>query len=168
MVSVGLTFGMAALLIGGGATLFMDLWAALQKRLLGVPSLNYALVGRWIGHLCLGKFAHENIAAAPAIHGETALGWVAHYAIGIVFAAVLLAICGLEWAHSPTAGPALLVGIGSVAAPFLILQPGMGAGIAASKTSQPNVSRLRSLAAHTSFGIGLYVSALIVASLLPA
>ena len=49
-MSVDLTFGMAAVLIGGGATLFMDLWAALQNRLLGVPSLNYALVGRWIGH----------------------------------------------------------------------------------------------------------------------
>ena len=124
-MSVDLTFGMAAVLIGGGATLFMDLWAALQNRLLGVPSLNYALVGRWIGHLWLGRFSHENIAAAPPTRGETALRWFAHYAIGVVFATMLLAVWGIEWARNPTPGPALLVGVVTVSAPFLILQPAM-------------------------------------------
>ena len=38
---------------------------------------------------------------------------------------------------APTFLPALLVGIGTVAAPFFILQPGMGAGIAASRTPNP-------------------------------
>ncbi len=88
-MSAALTFGLATLLIGTGATLFMDLWAALQKRILGVPSLNYALVGRWIGHLWFGRFSHNNIAGAPPIRGEAALGWFAHYAIGVAFAALL-------------------------------------------------------------------------------
>jgi Protein of unknown function (DUF2938) len=167
-MSVDLTFGTAALLIGGGATLFMDFWAALQKRLLGIPSLNYALVGRWIGHLWLGRFSHENIAAARPTRGETALGWFAHYAIGVVFAAMLLAVWGIEWARNPTPGPALLVGVATVAAPLFILQPAMGAGIAARKTPRPNVSRFRSLVAHVSFGIGLYLAALSVALLFPA
>lgn len=161
------TFGATALLIGGGATLFMDLWAALQKRLFGVSPANYPLVGRWIGHLSRGRFSHENIAAAPPIRGEIALGWLAHYATGVIYAAMLLAVWGTEWARSPTPGPALLVGVATVAAPFLILQPGMGAGIAARKTPHPNALRLRSLAAHTSFGIGLYVAGLIAAALLP-
>jgi hypothetical protein len=162
-----LTFGLAALLIGGGATLFMDLWAALQKRVLGVQPLDYALVGRWIGHLRRGRFTHGNIAAEPPIQGEAVLGWFAHYAIGVAFAALLLAIWGPEWARSPTPGPALLVGVMTIAAPFLILQPGMGAGIAARKTPRPNIARLRSLVAHISFGIGLYVAALVAATLLP-
>lgn len=33
---------------GIGATLIMDIWSLLQKYLLKVPPLNYALVGRWI------------------------------------------------------------------------------------------------------------------------
>jgi len=160
-------FVVPTLLIGAGATLFMDLWAAVQGRLLGIPSLNYALVGRWLGHLWLGRFAHDNIAAAAPIRGEKALGWFAHYAIGVLFAAMLLAVWGLEWARHPTPGPALLVGVMTVAAPFLILQPGMGAGIAARKTPQPHVARLRSLVAHVSFGIGLYAAALAVSVLLP-
>jgi hypothetical protein len=139
----------------------------LQTRLLGVRPLNYALVGRWIGHLWRGRLSHESIAAAPAIRGEAALGWLAHYAVGVAFAGLLLALWGVEWAHEPTPGPAILVGVATVAAPFLILQPGMGAGIAARKTPRPNVARLRSLATHISFGIGLYVAALVVAPLLP-
>jgi hypothetical protein len=166
-MNAALSFGIAALLIGAGATLFMDMLAALQKRLLGVRPLNYALVGRWIGHLWRGRFSHESIAAAPAIRGEAALGWLTHYAVGVAFAGLLLALWGVEWAHEPTPGPAILLGIATVAAPFLILQPGMGAGIAARKTPRPNIARLRSLATHISFGIGLYVAALIVAPLLP-
>jgi hypothetical protein len=166
-MSVVLTFALTALLIGGGATLLMDMWAAVQKHLFGVPPLNYALLGRWMGHLRLGRFTHDNITAARPIRGEAALGWFAHYAAGVVFAAVLLAVWGIEWAHDPTPGPALLVGVATIAAPFLLLQPGMGAGIAARRTPRPNVSRLRSLIAHISFGIGLYASALISASVLP-
>jgi hypothetical protein len=41
------------------------------------------------------------------------------------------------------------------------MQPGMGAGIAASKTPNPNVARLRSIVTHTVYGIGLYGSALL-------
>jgi hypothetical protein len=44
-------------------------------------------------------------------------------------------------------------------------QPGLGAGIAASKTPKPNVARLRSLMAHAVFGLGLYLSALVSALL---
>jgi hypothetical protein len=46
-----------------------------------------------------------------------------------------------------------------------MMQPGMGAGIAASKTPNPNAARLRSILAHTAFGIGLYGSALLSALL---
>lgn len=151
----------------GGATFFMDLWAVLQKRIFGVPPLDYALVGRWIGHLWRGHARHASIAAAPSIRREAALGWLAHCAAGVLFAALLLAVCGLGWAREPTPGPALLVGVAALAAPFLILQPGMGAGIAARKAARPNISRFRSLVAHVSFGIGLYAAARITATLLP-
>ncbi len=62
----------------------------------------------------------------------------------------------------PTLGPALLVGVGTVAAPFLLMQPGMGAGIAASRTPRPNAARLQSLATHAVFGAGLYAAALVL------
>src|SRR5450830_2115852 len=152
------------LAIGIGATAVMDLWAAALKRYWCLPSLNYAMLGRWIGHLPRGVFTHASIAQAAPVRDETVLGWTAHYAIGVLFAAILLALVGEDWAAQPTLAPALLMGVFSVAAPFLILQPGMGAGIAASKTPHPSAARLRSLMAHTVFGIGLYLAALLWAT----
>ena len=148
----------STLLVGVGATAVMDLWAIARKRLLGVAPPNYGLVGRWIAHMPHGRFRHDAIAAAQPMHGERLIGWTAHYLIGIAFAAVLPAIWGLEWFHQPTIGPALIVGISTVAAPFLVMQPGMGAGFAASRTPRPAAARLQSLATHAIFGLGLYMA----------
>ena len=57
----------------------------------------------------------------------------------------------------------MLIGLGTIVAPWFILQPGMGAGIAASKTPDPRAARLRNLATHTVYGIGLFVSAVALA-----
>jgi DUF2938 family protein len=159
-------YSMYALLIGAGATLMMDLWGIVRTRLLRVPAMNYGLVGRWLAYLPRGQFRHTPIAASSPVRGELLIGWTAHYAIGIAFAAILLAIFGLDWACRPTLGPALLVGIGSVAAPFLLMQPGMGAGIAASRTPNPLAARFNSLLTHTIFGLGLYLTARVTGSFL--
>ena len=151
-------FLLHALLIGLGATAIMDLWAAARKSLLNAPSPDYGLVGRWLAYLPRGCFRHNPITASPPMKGECLIGWTAHYLTGVAFATVLLAIWGIDWTCRPTVGPALTVGIASVLAPFLLMQPGMGAGIAASRTPRPVVARLRSLLTHGVFGIGLYVA----------
>jgi hypothetical protein len=156
-----------ALIIGTGATAIMDLWLALLRRW-RVPSLDYALLGRWIGHIPGGRFRHENISSAAPIRHERIIGWSAHYGIGIVFATLLLVIWGPGWLENPTPGPALIVSTCTLAAPFLVMQPAMGAGIAASKTPRPHVARLRSLITHTVYGVGLYVSAWLWALMSPA
>ena len=163
-MSEGLEFVIRAALIGIGATVVLDLWAAFLKSVLGGPSTNWGMVGRWFGHFRRGCFVHDNIAEAPPVRGELMIGWGAHYAIGIVFSALLLAIWGLGWARHPTPLPALIVGLFTLVAPFFVMQPAMGAGIAASNTPNPNVARLRSIAAHMVFGIGLYGSALLFAA----
>lgn len=145
--------------IGVGATAIMDLWGLLRKSLFGAPGLDYRLVGRWIAHMPQGRFRHDAITAAPAKRGERLIGWTVHYATGIAFAGLLVGLFGAEWTARPTPGPALGVGIGTVIAPFFLMQPGMGAGIAASRTPRPNAARLQSLLTHAVFGLGLYVSA---------
>lgn len=145
-----------ALVIGLAATALMDLWAIVRKHLLGTAAPNYAMVGRWLGNMPAGRFRHDSILAAPAVPGERLVGWTAHYLIGIAFAALLLCIWGLEWVQRPTLAPALVVGIGTVAMPFLVMQPGMGAGIAARRTPRPQAARLQSLVTHLVFGLGLY------------
>jgi hypothetical protein len=146
-----------AILIGAGATAFLDFTSVLRARLFSAPPPNYALVGRWLAHAARGRVLHDAIAKSPPVQGEGAIGWTAHYVIGIAFAGALL-IVWPDWASEPTLVPAMVVGIGSVLAPFLIMQPGMGAGLAASRTPDPNEARLRSLVTHALFGAGLYVA----------
>ena len=153
------------LVIGAGATAVTDLWAIVRKRLLGIPPPDYGLVGRWLAYLPRGRFRHDPIAATAPVPGERLIGWIGHYLIGIAFAALLLAIWGLEWARHPTIVPALVVGIGTVAAPFLLMQPGMGAGIAASRTPRPAAARLQSIVTHGIFGLGLYAAGWVTSGL---
>jgi hypothetical protein len=146
-----------AILIGAGATAFMDVASVLRTRLLGTPFPDYALVGRWIAHAAGGRMFHDAIAKSTPVKGEAPIGWVAHYGIGVGYAALLLVIWP-DWAGQPTLMHAMLIGVGTVLAPFLIMQPGMGAGFFASRTPDPNAVRLRSLITHAIFGVGLYAA----------
>ena len=149
-------------LIGIGATVVMDVWLTLLKRM-GVQTLNFAFIGRWVGHLFRGKFAHTSIGKAQPIPGELTLGWLTHYATGIAFAGLLVAIYGISWTRAPSLVPAVLVGMSTVVAPLFVMQPAMGSGFAASKTPTPLQNCFRSLVNHTVFGLGLYLSAALIA-----
>lgn len=149
-------------LIGIGATAVMDIWLLLLKRL-GAPTLNFAFVGRWVGHWRRGQWAHDAIAKAAPVRNELALGWLVHYLAGIAFAGLLVGIAGLAWTRNPSLLPAFAVGIGTVAAPWLLMQPAMGAGIASSRTPTPAQNCARSLANHAVFGLGLYLAANLIA-----
>lgn len=144
--------------IGIGATATMDVWLALLKRM-NVPTLDFALLGRWVGHWRRGRWMHDAISQAEPLQGEVALGWLVHYAVGIAFAGLLVGIYGIDWTRSPSLAPGLIVGMATVLAPWLLMQPAMGAGIAASRTPAPVRNCLRSLANHSVFGAGLYLSA---------
>lgn len=147
--------------VGCGATLIMDIWLIFLKQC-GVPTLNFAFIGRWGGHVFRGKFAHASIAKAAPISGELLLGWLIHYAVGIVFAGLLISVCGIAWIATPSLTPALLIGVSTVLIPLLVMQPAMGLGIAASKTPAPFKSCIRSVVNHTIFGLGLFLSASVI------
>ncbi|RFD25123.1 hypothetical protein CER19_23750 [Pseudomonas sp. GL93] len=149
-------------LLGAGATAVMDMWMLLMKAL-GVPTLNFAFVGRWVGHACQGRFVHASIGQASSVRGEVALGWVAHYVTGVVFAITLVWVEGIAWLQAPTILPALILGVVTVAVPLLLIQPAMGAGFASSKTAAPGKNCLRSVINHGVFGLGLYLAARLIA-----
>lgn len=156
------TTALSIIAIGSGATLVMDAWLVVLRRL-GVRTASFGLIGRWVAHTFRGRWVHASIAKAEPVKGEEALGWGVHYAIGIVFAALLVSITGTEWIQAPTAAPAILFGVISVAAPLLVMQPAMGSGFLAMRTPTPFTNCLRSLVNHGVFGAGLYVAALAVA-----
>lgn len=150
-----------AIAIGIGATLMMDLWNLFLKRALGVPSLNYCLLGRWVRHMQRGTFRHASIAAAAPMPRECMVGWMAHYSIGVTLAVVFVLFSRGDWLAHPTLLPALLYGIGTVVFPFFVMQPSLGLGVASSRAPHPMRARLKSLATHLVFGLGLYCAALV-------
>ena len=151
----------SAILIGLGATLTTDLWALFLKRVFKIATPNYCLVGRWLRYMPEGIFKHSNIASTPKKSAECAVGWVAHYMIGIMFAIAFVGLAGANWLQHPTLLPATVFGVVTVSIPFFIMQPAFGLGLAASKTANPTQAKLRSLMNHTSFGIGLYLFGLL-------
>ncbi len=157
---------LSVVLLGAGATLTFDLTATLLKVVFKVPPSNICLVGRWIGHMPEGAFTHASISNAPRKRWECAIGWTAHYLIGTAFALAFVAVVGSSWLERPTPVPALLFGIVTVLAPFLIMQPSMGLGVAASRTPNPGLARMRSLLNHFAFGIGLYLTAMLTREIL--
>lgn len=156
----------SASLMGLGATLTFDLWGLFLKRAFKIMPSNICLVGRWLRYMPAGIFKHSNIGSTPPKSAECTIGWMAHYTIGMTFAGAFVAIAGPDWLQHPTSIPAIIFGVVTVLAPFFILQPSFGLGFAASKTPNPTQARLRSLMNHAAFGVGLYLSGVLVNGLL--
>jgi hypothetical protein len=150
------------ILIGVIATLGMDIWAAIVKHVLRLPTADWALVGRWFGHMPRGVFVHRPVADSDAISNELTIGRIAHYATGIVYGLAYLSIIQILFSSGPMLTSALAFGLLTLAAPWLIMQPGMGAGIFASRTPRPSLMRLVNLSMHLVFGVSLYIAWLLI------
>jgi hypothetical protein len=159
-MNIEFVYVLIAIAVGVGATLVMDMWSIFLKHGFNIPSPNYCFVGRWLRYMPEGIFRHRNIAAAPQKPAECTVGWIAHYAIGVIFALALVLLAPPQWLQEPTVLPAMILGLATVAIPLFVMQPSFGLGIAASKTPNPTQARLRSLMNHAAFGFGLYISAL--------
>jgi hypothetical protein len=149
-------------LLGIGANVLFDLWQRALARATGQPAPNWAPIGRWFWHLRDGRVLHDDIGkAAPYAH-ERALGWVGHYVVGVAYGVIFALIVGAGWLAAPTLLPAWIFGLVTVGFGWFLLQPGLGLGWAASRTPDPTKVRLLNLAGHTVFGVGLWLTALVI------
>ncbi len=90
------------IVIGIVATLVMDIWQRLLQTIAGVPPARWDLIGRWVAGFPRGVFVHQSIAAANSVRGELALGWAFHYATGIAWAALYVAVVRFGLNSGPT------------------------------------------------------------------
>ncbi|MEZ4869493.1 MAG: DUF2938 domain-containing protein [Caldilineaceae bacterium] len=157
-----LLISIKTILIGLGATLTFDLWALLLKYAFNIAPSDICVVGRWICYMPAGIFRHANLRTATLRSSECLIGWSAHYLIGTMFAITFVTLVGENWLHQPKLLPALLFGVVTVLAPFLIMHPAFGLGLAAAKSPNPTQARVRSLMNHAAFGCGLYLFGLLV------
>ncbi len=151
------------ILIGIGGTLVLDIYAGLLAKFFDLPATNWRLVGRWVGHMKSGQFYQPALPKVEKIPGELGIGWVVHYLIGIAYGLILMVSVNTQWLDLPTILPTLLVSWFGIVAPFFIMMPGMGAGMAGAKTPNPPVTRIKSFVGHTIFGLGMFLTALVLA-----
>lgn len=159
----GRTMGVSwleVLVVGVIANFITDIYEYGLERGLG-RNRDWHLVGRWIGYLSRGIFAHKDIAKAPAVRSEFALGFVFHYLVGIYFAAIYLIVLAAFIVQPPGLLNGLVFGLLTVLAPWLILFPCLGGGFFAGKSERPNFIRFTGLSVHAVYGLGLYLGTLV-------
>lgn len=144
------------LVLGIFATVAIDLWATFSNKVLGFPRTNWAMVGRWLGHIPKGKFIHNPVASSSPIQNELLVGWVFHYLVGIVYALLYITFVLALLDRVPTLLSAWIFGLLTIISPWFVMQPGLGLGICAIKAVQPNRVRLQNIIIHSIFGIVLY------------
>ncbi|MBO3142239.1 DUF2938 domain-containing protein [Dermatophilus congolensis] len=95
---------------------------------------------------------------AEPVEREHEIGLVAHYVIGVGFALAFVAVRP-GWLNKPTLVPAMTAGLATCAVPWLLMQPAWDMDLAASKVPDPAMARLRTVRAHTMYGLGTWASA---------
>ena len=138
-------FTIQGVLIGVIATMAMDIWAAVVKHSLRLPTADWALVGRWFGHMPRGVFVHRPIADSAPIPNELVIGWVGHYVTGVVYGLAYLYIVQVLLRTGPSLYSALVFGLITLIAPWFVMQPAMGVGVFATKTPRPGLMRIINL-----------------------
>jgi hypothetical protein len=148
------------LLVGVVATVATDLWHLFLQVAAGLPPANWALVGRWAAGFPRGVFIHRPITATTRVRGELAIGWAFHYAIGIAYAAIYLALMTTALESSPTLVTAIAFAVALLVAPWFVMQPALGFGLMAARMPNAVAIRAINVTTHVAFGVGLYLSAL--------
>jgi hypothetical protein len=97
--------------------------------------------------------------AGRAGAGRTCAGLDIPYVIGIAYGLLLVAIWGAGWLRQPGIAELLILALALLVLPYFVMMPGMGMGMAGSRTPKPNVTRLKSVIGHSMFGIGMYLTA---------
>lgn len=157
MVAAGIVMGIAG-------TLAMDVWAYVLTAVFRQPFPNWAMPGRWLAHVFGGRVFHDDIKTAAPVAGERTIGWVFHYAVGVVYGIAFVVLAGRDWLADPAFLPIWLFSLATIAAGWFLLQPGMGLGWAASRTPNPWKVRIMGLMAHTVFAVGMWLAAMAIHS----
>jgi len=150
------------LVIGLLATMLIDIWALALKSVFKLPTTNWAMVGRWVGHLHQGRFVHDSIANAVPIAQERMLGWLTHYVIGLLYGVAYLWLITDILMQTPDLISAVIFSLVLLVAPWFIMQPGLGLGVLAHRVPKPWLIRGITISVHVIFGVGLYLGWMLI------
>jgi Protein of unknown function (DUF2938) len=145
------------LLAGIVATATLDVWQQIYRLAFGTPITDWAMIGRWVGHIPQGQLVQPDIGKAPPIANERILGWIVHYIVGIGYAVVYLLLMRFVVGSPPSFVSALVFGAASVVVTWFFMEPILGAGVLGSKIPGQADAMLHDFTSHLSLGLGLYI-----------
>ena len=152
---MGNGFGLQIVVVGVGACAVFDIWQRIFHRLTAIPPSNWAIVGRWaIGLLTGGQLVARDLELQPNRRNELGVGWLVHYLIAVVYAAIFML---LMRANILAAGFAdgLRFGVFSVVVPWLFFLPCLGKGVMGRLTPNPLLVCALALMMHSIFGVAI-------------
>lgn len=141
--------------VGVLATAVADLWQRALVAGVGLPATDWSKIGRWVAWLPRGVLVHRSITATPRVRGEAAIGWVFHYVVGLVYAALFWVVLRHPATPSSNFIAALVFASVTLAAPWFVLQPALGLGMLARRAPNPTGVRFTTITTHLAFGLGL-------------
>ncbi|EKF72814.1 hypothetical protein A11A3_16777, partial [Alcanivorax hongdengensis A-11-3] len=148
-------------IVGIGSTIALDLWGLLISRLTGRAASDWGLVGRWLLGITRGNWVLDRCNENRPNALEKIMGWGFHYLVGLIYAALLPLLWGADYIAQPSVFPVFVIGVVvSSLAGLLILTPGMGGGVLASRTPNPAATISYVLVAHLVFAVAQYLLAL--------
>ncbi len=145
------------LITGIVATATLDLWQQVYRLVFGAPITDWAMIGRWVGHIPEGQFVQPDLGKAPPIANERILGWIVHYVVGIGYAVVYLLLMRFVVGSPPSFISALVFGAVSVVVTWFFMEPILGAGVMGSKIPGQAGARVHDFTSHLSLGVGLFI-----------
>ena len=153
---------LAGVLVGVAATVTMDVFGSVSRRVGLAAGAKGQWVGRWYLGIAQGQFVHANIAAAPEQTGETRAALVGHYLIGITLA--VLYVVGAELVGLSPASFLVAVGYGLATCvfPWFLVFPALGFGVCGRKGPPELRLFTSSLINHLFYGFGLWWSAMLI------
>lgn len=159
---ISLPLPLRILVTGLAGATAADIGRTIYQWATGFPPVNWSVTGRWFLMVLQGQPYVPDVGTAPSLPHELISGHVAYYAISVVFAGAYLTLLRLT-KREPSAWNGLLFGWVTMAFPFFVQMPLMGAGVMASATATPWLVIGRTLVHHSSFGLGLAIGALATA-----
>jgi hypothetical protein len=138
-------------------TLIMDSLNYLFSRSGMLSKIDLKMIGRMSSGWIRGNFYYRHPSEMKQVTKETLYGYIAHYAIGVVFALVYV----LSWYYligMPISSLwAFVYGIATTAGSLMLIYPSMGLGMLGIRSPEGIKAPLSSLANHTFYGIGLSI-----------
>ena len=143
-------------------TLMMDVLNHLVSRTGLILKIDVRMIGRMSAGWARGRFRYDSPSQIEPNAYELMLGYTAHYAIGLVLAAIFV----IGW-DKVVGGPlsplwALAYGFATTVASEFLVYPSMGLGVCGRLSPEGIRAPLSPLANHLFFGAGMAVAVVLV------